>query len=335
MRRMRWIVVSAFLVCLAGGAAAAHHPLDDASLTITRSRAGKMKLTFVAKDPAFLFPAIGSADDPGTGTPGGLTLQIASTAQPSAVTITAPPGVGKPGWRAKDGSRDAHVYTNPDAGPGPLPIETVVLKQGSSIKVVARFVLLNIAGPQGTVGVRLTTGTHQHCAWFDATTIRKDEANYFKAKGSFAGARTDCLNLLPLPPTTTSTSTTTTTSLTTSPTIAFPPCGTYPLCGGTCGPGEYCLEMIDFLVPGAWACECIPPDVEPCRADDFPTCDGQCSNGGVCQAIDNHGTLLCGCVSPTGTCGGTTGACSAGPCPAGSVCTAMTVMGTEACGCNP
>jgi hypothetical protein len=334
MRRSRWIVVSAFVAGLVSSADAAHHPLDDASLTITRARGGKMKLTFVAKDPAFLFPAIGSADDPGTGTPGGLTLQIASTAQPSAVTITAPAGVGKPGWRAKDGSRDSHVYTNPDAGPGPLPIETVVLRQGSSIKVVARFVHLNLAGPQGTVGVRLTTGTHQNCAWFDAPTIRKDVANHFKAKGSFAGGRADCLNLLPLPPTTTSTSTTTTTSLTTSTTIVFPSCGPVSTCGGPCAPGDTCLPMIDFQVGGVFICQCIPPDVEPCRSEDFPTCGGQCSNGGVCQAIDNHGTHLCGCVHPTGTCGGSVGSCSAGPCPPGQVCTATSVGGFEVCGCG-
>jgi len=46
-------------------AAAVEQPIAAKKLMLRRSSSGKEKLTFASKDPSFLFPALGSADDPG------------------------------------------------------------------------------------------------------------------------------------------------------------------------------------------------------------------------------------------------------------------------------
>ncbi len=216
MARLRWSVAFALVIAVASGAA--DRPLDTASLTLSRSDSGKQKLVLVAKDPAFLFPAVGSADDPGTGTPGGATLEIASTAEPAGAAFVVPSGVGKPGWRSNAGTRPSHVFANPDAAPGQGAVKNIVLKQGRMLKVFAKGVGLALAGPQGTVGIRLTTGTLRNCARFDASTVRVDEAGRFKAVGSVALA--DCADLVP--PTTTTSTTTTSTTTTTAPPVQCP-----------------------------------------------------------------------------------------------------------------
>src|SRR5262245_50547895 len=87
---------------LVTSAPALDQPISAVKLSLSRSSSGKEKLVFVSKDPAFLFPAFGSADDPGTGSPGGALLELGSLAQPVAPALAIPPGVGKPGWRSKD-----------------------------------------------------------------------------------------------------------------------------------------------------------------------------------------------------------------------------------------
>src|SRR5690348_12884915 len=80
VRAMRALPL-AFLLTLAGTASLAHavdQPIAATKLLLKRSPSGKQTLTFVSKDPAFLFPTIGSADDPATGTPGGATIELFS-----------------------------------------------------------------------------------------------------------------------------------------------------------------------------------------------------------------------------------------------------------------
>ena len=66
---MRCSLVFIF-ACVAGTTVArgADQPISAAKLLLIRSGSVE-KLVFVSKDPAFLFPAVASQDDPGTGTP--------------------------------------------------------------------------------------------------------------------------------------------------------------------------------------------------------------------------------------------------------------------------
>jgi hypothetical protein len=68
-------------------------PISGKKLQLKRSPSGKEKLVFQSKDPIFLFPAIGSADDPATGTPGGIRVELFSQGEPSHPLLAAPPGI--------------------------------------------------------------------------------------------------------------------------------------------------------------------------------------------------------------------------------------------------
>jgi hypothetical protein len=161
---------------------------------------------------------------------------------------------------------------------------------------------LALAGPQGMVGIRVTTGSLRNCALFDGPTIRKDAANRFVAKGSSPTALPDCSRPLPPPPTTTTTSTSSPFPTTTSTTLPYVPCldpGEHPSCAGSCSGDDNCWATLDFFVtPQPFDCSCFPPGVIPCYPTAFPTCGGACVNGGVCQPLQDLTSQvnLCGCV---------------------------------------
>lgn len=77
MRSWALLFVVPYLVLAAGpdSACAADHPLSSGKLDMKRSN-GKAQITFSSKDPALLFPGVGSADDPGTGSPGGALIEL-------------------------------------------------------------------------------------------------------------------------------------------------------------------------------------------------------------------------------------------------------------------
>ena len=90
-RRTRIALLGACTVWLAAPAGAADQAIGAVKLTLSRSASGREKLVFVSKDPAFLFPPLGSADDPGTGSPGGALLEVASFAEPAGAALAVPP----------------------------------------------------------------------------------------------------------------------------------------------------------------------------------------------------------------------------------------------------
>ncbi len=197
---LRWHFTAAILVAYCTRlAVAVDQPIEGTKLTLRRSSAGKEKLVFVSKDPMTLFPAIGSADDPGTGSPGGALLEIASTTEPAGVAFEAPPVVGKPGWSETSGNVSSYVFKNPAASPGTSAIRVIVWKEGKRIKVIGRGVGLALAAPQGAVGVRITTGSLRNCAYFAPGSVRHDDAGRFVAAGAPASGLTDCSSLLPGP----------------------------------------------------------------------------------------------------------------------------------------
>jgi len=317
---------------LVTSAPALDQPISAVKLSLSRSSSGKEKLVFVSKDPAFLFPALGSADEPGTGSPGGALLELGSLAQPVAPALVIPPGVGKPGWRSKDAKADVHKYANSDAPLGPSPVKALTLKQGKSIKVVAKAAGLDLSGAQGAVGIRLVTGSLRNCAFFDASTIRHDEAGRFDARMAAATALVDCTVMVGGAPTTTTTTSSTTT------TLVFAPCiggAGSPACDGSCASqDEHCAQTLDLRTT-VNGCSCYPPGVTPCVASSYPTCGGACSGDGVCQAFKVEGGTVCGCVAPGSVCRGIDFSCEAGVCPPGGACTAIQVGTVTRCGCGP
>jgi len=187
-------------------------PIGAIKLIIKIAASGKEKLVFVSKDPAFLFPPLGSDDDPANGSPGGAIIDLL-TRDGGNATFTVPPGESPaPGWKVKDGVVDLYKYINKDAPGGPVPIKVVVLKDTKVLKVVGKETGVPLAGTLGDVVVRITTGTTRNCARFDAATILKDEPGKFIAKGAVAASLADCAS----GPPTTSTSTTTSSSTSTS-----------------------------------------------------------------------------------------------------------------------
>jgi len=187
-------------------------PIGAIKLIIKIAASGKEKLVFVSKDPAFLFPPLGSDDDPANGSPGGAIIDLL-TRDGGNATFTVPPGESPaPGWKVKDGVVDLYKYINKDAPGGPVPIKVVVLKDTKVLKVVGKETGVPLAGTLGDVVVRITTGTTRSCARFDAATILKDEPGKFIAKGAVAASLADCASGPPTTSTSTTTSSTTSTS---------------------------------------------------------------------------------------------------------------------------
>ncbi len=163
-------------------------------LILKRSASGEEKLVLVLKDPALPFPAIGSADDPANGTPGGLTLELLSLGEGSA-SIAVPPGESDPpGWKVRDGNTDFYRYKNRDAPTGPTVIKTAKLKQGKLVKIVGKDTGLPLSRAQGVLAVRVTTGKIRTCAVFSGAAVVRDEDGVFIAKNSVAAGLSDCRN---------------------------------------------------------------------------------------------------------------------------------------------
>lgn len=363
--RRRVALALAAGVLLPWVALALDQPVAGRKLILTRARAGEERLVFVTKDPAFLFPIAGGDDDPATGTPGGVQVDLV-TEQAGSATLVAPSGPGRPGWSVKPGT---FKFVGDSAG----DLRVVVLKEGQVLKVVARTAGVPLDGPLGAVSVRVTTGSLRSCTRFDGATIRKDESGLFVAKASDASSLADCSDgsLAGLPPcgdtefpvcdgacpedaVCSSRDFATCTCISSTS-----PCGdTAPVCNGTCAAGEECV--VTSPLPPFNNCECQPVGLTLCGTSGFPTCGGECPAGSSgCGAFSSptFGDYCacggCGGGPPcplgwtcgdfgTGAfcapiqCGGTFPVCG-GRCPSGLVCGAVTLadVGFSACLCGP
>ena len=148
-------------------------------IVIKRSASGKEKMVLVLKDPALIFPTIGGPDDPSVV---GMQVELFSRDGGTHATFVIPPGLGKPGWKAKIASRSSYAFSNREAPDGISEVKTARIKEGKMVKVVARRTGLLLDAPQGAVGVRVTTGSLRSCTLFDAPTIQRDEPGQFKAR---------------------------------------------------------------------------------------------------------------------------------------------------------
>ena len=332
------IVICGLAAVLAVDSAAyADQPVDGLRLTLKRSGT-KQKLTFTSNDPDVFFPALGSADDPATGTPGSATLEL-FTQNEGPASLTAPRGIGKTGWTE---AITLYRFNNPSAPAGISPVRSILLRQGKLLKVVARATGLPLTGPLGAIGVRFTTGAHRNCALFGPSTIQHDKAGFFAAAHASAAALTDCSNTslggptcgeVPYPECngTCAAGVCGVTAALDGCRCILPsePCGgTTPVCNGTCAAGEQCGSIGGFPLP---SCGCVPVGATPCGASGLPLCGGDCPGSDVCRPIaiqSIFGGMGCMCVhdAPCDT------ACGGGNCPGGFFCALIPLQG---CTCAP
>jgi hypothetical protein len=306
-----WALILGGILMSAAPAAGTDQPIAGKRLVV---QVGPMeKLVFVSKDPAFLFPAPGSPDDPGTGTPGGALVEVFSPDE-SPVTFAIPPGVGMPGWTTRTGAMPSHRWRNPGAPGGPSPVKSARLKQGKTLSLTARVAGLALVAPATRIAIRVTTGSLRSCAVFEGASIRTTIAGRFVATNAPAPALADCSDA----------------SL-----LGLPACAdaSYPTCGGGCAAGETC-------VPDGFSsvCHCVSPSM-PCGQTN-PTCNGECPAGEACASFGFASPFnTCGCIPTGSTPCGTPGApVCGGTCPAGTACSGLfpplALGGGIVCGCN-
>jgi hypothetical protein len=163
------------------------HALDQGvagrSLLIKRSRSGKEKLVVVLKDPALLFPAVGSSDDP---TVAGMRVELFPGNGSLGAALVIPPGLATTNWKTKSGTGKtaSYKFVNKEAPEGVSEIRAALLREGRVLKIIARGAGLALAGPQGSVGVRITSGEIRNCALFDAPSVQRDETDLFRARNA-------------------------------------------------------------------------------------------------------------------------------------------------------
>jgi hypothetical protein len=273
MRRILGLAIVCIVLATARVGVAADQPLLGTKLVLRRTGAEE-RLSLVLRDPAVLFPAPGSADDPGTGTPGGATVEMFSAGE-GAATLAVPAGLGTPGWRTTTGTHARHRFVNRDAPDGTSPVRSLLLKQGRRLTVVARSTGLPLAIAQGMIGIRVTTGGVRNCALFDPASIVRDVPGRFVARRAAAPA--DCSDATLGAP---------------------PPCGdSSPTCDGTCAAGEECAATY-----GGLQCVCLPTGSTPCGTPGSPTCGGACPSSQQCVPVflppSQPGGVSCGCGFP-------------------------------------
>lgn len=191
------ITLSACLAA-AGTAIAADRPIGGLQLRITRDAHGTERLLFLSRD-ALLVPALGSPDDPTSGSPGGATVELFSQSTTGAVSFSAPRDLDDPGWWTRQHGYGFRHRAAPDPDSA---LWSIQLHASRGMRVVGRRAGLLLDGHEGRVGIRITTGEIQHCALFEPGTVLRDEPGAFHAKGAPASALTDCsdASLSPPPP---------------------------------------------------------------------------------------------------------------------------------------
>ncbi len=267
------------LLAAVAAASTTDRPIKGLRLVL-KSVGTKSKLVFVARDPSFLFPAIGGPDDPVVN--GGVTIELFSRNQGyGGFNIE-----GTPGWAVKPGNIPTYTFQN-EMPSATFPAQEAILRKGRLLKVIAKGTSLSLAGAQGAVGVRIIFGNYQsgslrNCALFDGGAIRRDKAGVFLAVRASAAGLSNC----------------------SAASLGGPPvaCGqTTPACDGTCPAGEECASVGPGFFP---QCFCLPAGSTPCGDTGPPVCGGVCPSGSVCRPAlaEFGGGVGCLCATP-GQCG--------------------------------
>jgi hypothetical protein len=334
-------VATMLLVVVASNVTATEKPIAGNKLSLRRSASGRERLTFVSKDPAFLFPTPGGADDPTPSGSSGLVVELFAPSTPSGVALVAPGGLGNPGWTVRVSAPATLRFKNPAAPASPSTFKAITLKQGKIVKLAGRETGLDLSAPLGSVGIRITSGSLVSCALFRTTSVRKDVAGTFSAANAPASALADCSDAA-LASSGTTTTTTTTVTTTTAPGV----CGddlvnqTSEQCDGTdrsvclgfdCGPPGYttqcqCCGMTTVPTFPSQVIPCCDPSAQEVFFPSTAFCVNHDCSGGVTCSLG--GCVDGACCSPVGqTCGliGGGGIGAAVPC-----CDASAVCGAPA-----
>lgn len=195
---VRRLVIPALLL-LASAAHATDVPVFGKKLSVRRSGSGTEKLVFVVTDRDVILPAVGSTADPSTSSVGGALIDIVSSGASPVGAFVVPWGAtapGDPGWTRAGAAGQTLKYRNGDAPAGESVVTSLVVRQGKSLKVVAKRTGLGLAATEGTVGIRVTFGKGtpdevRLCSQFGGT-ITRDEAGRFAAKNASEAALVDC-----------------------------------------------------------------------------------------------------------------------------------------------
>ena len=203
-------------------------PIDAVKLVLKRSSRGSETMLFLSEDSAFLFPPVGSADDPAEGTPGGLVVELFALGDGTTSASSVPGGTAT--WKVKTGKRARYKFTNKGAPNETSPIKVVLLKDGKMLKVVSKEIAFSPTAASEGVAVRVTTGSLRDCAVFGPGTIKMVKERKLVAKGASRAGLADCSDeaLLGAVTTTTLGGTTTTTASSTTTTVSSSTTTTFP-----------------------------------------------------------------------------------------------------------
>ena len=189
--RMTQTILLLSLILAASQATAGDLPFQDAQLTLSRSASGRETLVFQGTDPAIVPPTVGGADDP---TLAGATIEVFSIGDDTVGTLQVPATASAAPAQWKISRAKDFTFTNRDAPAGPSAVRSLVVQRGKKLRVVARDVPLALAGTNGGISVRVTMGTARWCARLDGASVKRDQADVFRAKGAAAPVLADCSN---------------------------------------------------------------------------------------------------------------------------------------------
>lgn len=160
-------------------------PIGASALKLLAMGAGRSRLVFKTKDPMLLTPADGSVDDPATGDPGGMILEV----------FASPVGGGPArrgldvleDWTSSRPGRWEHRFQRPSTGR-----DKATLTAGKGLSIVFQDALVPLDAPIGRAAVRVQLGALRSCALFTEAAVRRDDAGKFVAAKTAAPALPDC-----------------------------------------------------------------------------------------------------------------------------------------------
>lgn len=174
-------------------------PLAGRRLVLQRAASGKEKLVLVATGANVPMPTPGGPADPLVSSLAGAFIDVVSSDASPVGAFVVPWGAvtatDAAGWTASNGGTTLK-YKNRSAPLGESIVKTVLLKQGSKLKIVGKKAGLRLAG-EGTVGVRITFGKGtaneiRLCSQFGPAEVVRDETGKYIAKRAPAAALSDC-----------------------------------------------------------------------------------------------------------------------------------------------
>jgi hypothetical protein len=161
--------------------------IDARRLHLRIRRGAVERMYFISADEQAPFPEVGSGDDPRTAR---VDVEIFTAAgQSSSFSIREGDYEGV-SWKVRDNRKGFYKYKNRLAPAGHGFVKKFLMKEGKTLKLVARRHQINLRTPQGTVIVRLTMGDVRLCSHFVAPVFDgiipgrdEDSTSFFSRTG--------------------------------------------------------------------------------------------------------------------------------------------------------